>query len=165
MLLKFFLDRKSKPRNFYILAAVTMPIAIATAVLSWIAGGTIANILTWIARGSINSVIALIMLIGPISWSFFLIGVARTLSRVEKNKIHRLPQRTPLRRGVAIFFNILFLFVFLFSVVMLVILLVHGNPLYVVLFGVDFTIYTGGCFFFAPLDDYIFYSRSLWRRF
>ena len=146
---KFFLNRKSKPRNFYILAAVTTPVAIAAAVLAWAAGDPIAT---------------LYMGIMPIGWSVFIIGVARILSRLEKNKIHRIPQRTPLRRGLVIFFNIFLLLALVLSVVMLAIAPVHDRPLYVVLFNVWLIIVTAGHFFFAPFDDYFFSIRSL-RRF
>ncbi len=148
MLCKFFLNRKSKARNFYILVAVAMPVAIATAVLAWAAG---------------NLRIALDMGIAQILWSVCILVVARNLSRLEKNKIHRIPQRTPLRRGVVIFLNAFWLLVLVGSIVNLAVVLVRDKPLYLILMGVWLIIFSGGHLFFAPLDDYIFNSRSLRR--
>jgi hypothetical protein len=124
-----------------------MPVAIAAVVLAWAAG---------------NLRIALVMGIVQIVWGAAILVVARDLSRLEKNKIHRVPQRTPLRRGVAIFLNIFLLLALVYGVVMLAIDLVHDRPLYLILMDVWLIIFSGGHFFFAPLDDYIFNSRSLW---
>ena len=152
MLRKFFLNRKSKPRNFYILAAVSTPVAIAAAVSAWAVGNPIATF------------VLLFIGYAQIVWSVCILVMAWNLSRLEKNKIHRVPQRTPLRRGVVIFYNILWLLLLALCVIMLAIVLVlaHGRPLYLILMYVWLIILTGGHFFFAPLDDYIFNKRSLW---
>jgi len=148
MLRKFFLNRKSKPRNFYILLAVAMPVAIAAAVSAWAAS----DLRTALYMGIVQILLSVVIL-----------NVAWNLSRLEKNQIHHAPQRTPFRIGLVISFNIFLLLALVYGIVTLAIDLAHDRPLYLILMDVWPIIISGGLFFFTPLDDYFLSIRSLWR--
>ncbi|TRZ50456.1 MAG: hypothetical protein D4S01_06665 [Dehalococcoidia bacterium] len=143
-----YLYRKSKPRNFYILVAIAMPVAITIFVLAWTAG----NLRT-----------ALDMGIAPILWSVCLLVVAWDISRQQKANKTYAPKRTPLRRGMVISFNIFWLLSLVGSIIILAEASVRDKPLYITLMSVWLIIVGGGHLFFAPFDDYILRSRSWWR--
>ena len=144
-----FLYRRSKPRNFYILIAFGMLVAIATALSAWAVG---------------NLRIALDMGITQIVWSAVILVVTRNISRRRETKKANAPKITLLRRGVVIFINTFLLLALVYGVVMLaMVALLHDKPLYLILMVVWSIIVSGGHLFFAPLGDYIVSSRSWWR--